>query len=166
MSTSGNPHVTGSTFSANFPTSVPLQGIHAGTPADAFVTQLSAAGSGLVYSSFLGGAGTDRGWSIATDGAGNAYVTGSTQSSVTSPPGFPVASPYQPTHQGSADAFVAKVGPGPPPAVGGIAEAPDLLALRREPGGNTGAGAMIALAILGAVSLAGGAAAAVARKRS
>lgn len=164
---SGNAYVTGSTFSSiGFPLSAPFQGFHSGAPADAFVTQLNATGNALVYSSYLGGTGTDRGWGIATDSTGNAYVTGSTQSSGAPPAGFPLASPYQGTYNGLADAFVTKVGIGPPPAVGGIAEAPDLLALRRDSGSNTGAGAMIALAIFGAVSLAGGAAAAVARKRS
>ena len=43
---------------------------------DAFVTKLSPAGNSLVYSTYLGGSGDDRGYGIAVDGAGSAYVTG------------------------------------------------------------------------------------------
>ena len=46
---------------------------------DAFVTKLDASGK-LVYSTFLGGAGDDYGFSIAVDPAGNAVVTGDTNS--------------------------------------------------------------------------------------
>ena len=47
---------------------------------DAFVTKLNAAGSALVYSTFLGGTDIDDARGIAVDGAGNAYVTGETLS--------------------------------------------------------------------------------------
>ena len=40
------------------------------------MTKLNPAGSGLVYSTYLGGSGRDDGYGIAVDGAGNAYVTG------------------------------------------------------------------------------------------
>ena len=43
---------------------------------DAFVTKFNAAGSALVYSTYLGGSGSDQGNGIAVDSAGNAYVTG------------------------------------------------------------------------------------------
>src|SRR5262249_44177012 len=72
---------------------------------DAFVTKLNASGKGLIYSTFLGGAGIDRAVAIAIDAAGNAYVTGTTSG------GFPVtAGRYQATSTGS-DSFVAKLGP-------------------------------------------------------
>ena len=45
-----------------------------------FVTKLNAAGSALVYSTYLGGSGGEIGYAIAVDGAGNAYVTGETDS--------------------------------------------------------------------------------------
>jgi hypothetical protein len=48
--------------------------------ADAFVTKLNADGSGLEYSTYLGGADTDYGFGIAVDGSGMAYVTGLTES--------------------------------------------------------------------------------------
>jgi hypothetical protein len=46
----------------------------------AFVTKLNAAGSALVYSTYLGGYGSDEGEAIAADSSGNAYVTGDTTS--------------------------------------------------------------------------------------
>ena len=54
----------------------------AGGAFDAFVTKLNATGSGLVYSTYLGGGGglTRHGFGIAVDGAGSAYVTGDTGS--------------------------------------------------------------------------------------
>jgi hypothetical protein len=76
----GNAYVTGLTSSPNFPTtSGALQKVYGGGE-DAFVTKLNAAGSGLLYSTFLGGSNFDFGFGIAVDGAGNAYVTGSTSS--------------------------------------------------------------------------------------
>ena len=60
---------------------------------DAFVTKINAAGSALVYSTYLGGSGRRSGAGIAVDGAGNAYVTGSTAST-----NFPTANPLQASH--------------------------------------------------------------------
>ncbi len=53
---------------------------------DAFVTRLSADGQALLYSTYLGGGRDDEGYGIAADQAGNAYVTGRTES-----PDFPVS---------------------------------------------------------------------------
>jgi len=47
---------------------------------DAFVTKLDPTGSTLVYSTYLGGGDRDGGRGIAVDASGNAYVTGSTNS--------------------------------------------------------------------------------------
>ena len=57
---------------------------------DAFVTKLNAAGTALVYSTYLGGSGTDVGTGIAVDARGAAYVTGYTAST-----DFPTASALQ-----------------------------------------------------------------------
>ena len=101
---SGNAYVTGRTASFDFPTAGPIQADRR-PGGDAFVTKLNAAGSALVYSTYLGGRGDDRGYGIAVDAAGNAYVTGYTQST-----NFPTASPIQPAHGGSPfDAFVTKL---------------------------------------------------------
>ncbi|MCS7154149.1 MAG: SBBP repeat-containing protein, partial [Bacteroidia bacterium] len=69
------------------------------------MTKLNAAGSGLVYSTYVGGSDTDRGYGIAVDGSGQAYVTGETYST-----NFPVtAGAFQTTNDGETDAFVAKL---------------------------------------------------------
>ena len=63
--------------STDFPTTAgAVQTTHAGGFDDAFVTKLDATGSGLVYSTYLGGSDRDGGFGIAVDGAGSAYVTG------------------------------------------------------------------------------------------
>ena len=75
-------------------------------PFDAFVTKLDATGSGLVYSTYLGGTGSDPGLSIAVDGTGSAYVTGITPST-----DFPTTPGAVQTTLARRvrDAFVAKI---------------------------------------------------------
>jgi len=105
----GNAYVTGSTNSTDFPTTLnPLQEDYSGVPYDAFVAMIDLTGSMLVYATYMGGDGDDRGEGIAVDGAGNAYVIGLTASS-----DFPITSnPLQATYGGgSFDAFVAKINP-------------------------------------------------------
>jgi len=75
---SGYAYLTGSTSSADFP--VTFGTYHSGS-SDVFVTKLNPSGTGLVYSTFIGGGSQDRGRAIALDNAGNAYVTGDTFSS-------------------------------------------------------------------------------------
>src|SRR5437773_9050837 len=80
----GAAYVTGQTFSTDFTASCTdpctvLDGTHGGGSADAFVTKINAAGTALVYSTYLGGSNDDYGYGIAVDAAGAAYVTGSTQ---------------------------------------------------------------------------------------
>jgi hypothetical protein len=82
-----NIYVVGSTSSSNFPiTNTSLQGTFGGGQ-DAFVTKLTAGAGSLVYSTYLGGSGTDSATAVAVDSAGDALVTGNTQSS-----NFPVTS--------------------------------------------------------------------------
>ena len=93
--------VTGYTLSSNFPTKNPYQtdqGV-----ADAFVTKFSFYGDSLIYSTYLGGGGSDYGYGIAVGAGGIAYVTGSTSSL-----DFPTLNPYQ-THQVVNDVFVASL---------------------------------------------------------
>ena len=78
-----------------------------GDATDAFVAKVNAAGTDLVYCGFIGGSGNEVGHAISVDGAGCAYVTGSTSSDELS---FPVKiGPDLTWNGGSADAFVAKV---------------------------------------------------------
>jgi uncharacterized protein (TIGR03437 family) len=85
----GNVLVTGWTRSVDFPVYHPAQGTlnNGVSPAryDAFVAKLDPTGTKLLYSTFLGGDGDDGASGIAVDAAGNAYVTGDTQSSANFP---------------------------------------------------------------------------------
>jgi hypothetical protein len=111
VDTAGNAYLTGYTFSANFPTASPLQAANAGS-ADGFVSKLNAAGSTLVYSTYLGGSGLDRIFTLALDGSGNTYITGDTAS-----PDFPLTNgAFQPLMGAGtcgaapcSDAFVTKL---------------------------------------------------------
>ena len=76
MDSSGNAYVTGSTLSNNFPTTPGAMQTTGGGASDAFVAKLNAAGSALVYSTYLGGSIDDQAIGIALDSTGNAYVTG------------------------------------------------------------------------------------------
>ena len=68
------------------------------------MTKLNPTGTALVYSTYLGGSGTERGQGIAVDSLGNAYVTGRTSAT-----DFPTtADAFQSTLGGATDAFVAK----------------------------------------------------------
>src|SRR5262249_49101075 len=76
VDSAGNAYVAGSTRSTDFPTANALQGSLMGFQDDAFVTKLNAAGSTLVYSTYLGGTEHDYANAIAVDSVGNAYVVG------------------------------------------------------------------------------------------
>ena len=100
----GNAYVTGETTSLDYPLSTsPLNGVNAGGVTDAFVTELNPTGNGLVFSTYLGGGGTDRGHGIAVDGSG-VYVTGETSST-----DFPTAAPINTANAGLVDVFVTKL---------------------------------------------------------
>ncbi len=73
---------------------------------DMFVTKINAAGTALAYSTFYGGAGEDRAYSIDVDSAGNAYVTGATTSSASFSSGSNIE---QSTYAGALDAFVLRL---------------------------------------------------------
>jgi uncharacterized protein (TIGR03437 family) len=105
----GSLLVAGSTWGESFPTTPgafqsqfqgglepELQG------ADGFVAKLDAAGSSLIYSTYLGGAGVDAAYAIAVDADGKAYVGGTTGSL-----NFPVLVPVQSANRGFGDAFVS-----------------------------------------------------------
>src|SRR5829696_3213458 len=100
----GRAYVTGDTFSADYPTTPgAFDTTHNGN-SDAFVTKLNASGSGLVYSTFLGGTSYEIGAGIAVQD-GMAYVTGQTESA-----DFPTTpGAFDTTHNGFSDAFVTKL---------------------------------------------------------
>jgi hypothetical protein len=102
-----NAYVVGFTTSTNFPTASPLQASKsdAGSGEDAFVAKINAAGSALVYSTYLGGNGAqERAFAVAVDRSGNAYVSGSTGST-----NFPTVAPVQAVKGGNRDAFISKL---------------------------------------------------------
>jgi len=107
---SGNAYVIGQTRSSesnSFPVVVGPDLTHNSIGFyDAFVAKVNSTGSGLAYCGYIGGAQNDYGRGIAVDSSGNAYVTGSAQSTETS---FPVAGGPDLTQNGLDDAFVAKV---------------------------------------------------------
>ncbi|HVF55990.1 MAG TPA: SBBP repeat-containing protein [Pyrinomonadaceae bacterium] len=107
VDSAGAAYVTGSTFSNDFPTLNPIQATYSGGSTDAFLSKLNAAGSALVYSTYLGGNDNDSGEGIKVDSAGNAYVGGDTFST-----NFPTLSPIQAANGGNGDTFVLKVNPG------------------------------------------------------
>jgi hypothetical protein len=97
--------VTGYTYNSDFPVTAGAYDISYNLGWDAFCTKLNAAGSGLSYSTFLGGTSHEVGRAIAVDGSGYAYVAGWTQSS-----GYPTTvGAYDVSFYGMEDAFVTKV---------------------------------------------------------
>jgi len=111
----GNAYLTGQTKSSNFPVTgnafdrtinIPPNCPRCATDVtDGFVTKLNAAGSALVYSTYLGGTEDDSPRGIAVDAGGNAYVIGETLS-----PDFPTtAGAFRRTYSGNYDMFVTKL---------------------------------------------------------
>ncbi|MGA6828714.1 SBBP repeat-containing protein [Nitrospira sp. NS4] len=112
VDTAGNAYVTGATSGSGFPgtaSSLIQSTFGGGNQFDAFVVKLNAAGTALVYATYLGTSAPDWGYGIAVDQAGQAYVTGTTQSGGSSFPGT-AGSLIQSTHSASSsDAFVTKI---------------------------------------------------------
>ncbi|MEW6612327.1 MAG: SBBP repeat-containing protein [Pseudomonadota bacterium] len=112
-------YLVGATDSANFPLLSATQGTLGGR-ADAFVSKLNPTGTGLLYSTYLGGSDDDQALGLAVDGSRSVYVAGETGSG-----NFPVVGAFQTTLRGQSDAFVSKFTdsgttpsptPTPPPA--------------------------------------------------
>jgi hypothetical protein len=99
--------LVGTTQSMDFPTVDPIQAAPNGNPyaySDLFVTRLSADGSSILYSTYLGGAKDDRAVALALDAGGNMYLAGNTDS-----PDFPTVNPIQAVIGGDDDIFVARL---------------------------------------------------------
>lgn len=108
----GNAYVTGyfgdsSGLEGFVTTPGAFQTSHSGS-SDAFLLKLNSDGTGLIYSTLLGGVGNEDGRAVAIDTAGNAYVAGITTST-----NFPTLNPVQSTFQSTPtptdDGFVAKL---------------------------------------------------------
>ncbi len=98
-----NAYVVGGTTAASFPTTANAFQPLFGKGGDGFVVKLNPEGS-AIFSSYLGGRGKDEARGVAVDPAGNAYVTGQTNSK-----DFPVLNALQPARNRSSDTFVTKI---------------------------------------------------------
>ena len=104
VDSSGNAYVAGQGGS-DFPTVNTLQCYRGGL--DAVVARLTPDGSGLLYSTFLGGSGADLASGIALDPTGRIVITGQTSSS-----NLPISTEaFQSFSTGLPDAFVARIAP-------------------------------------------------------
>jgi len=111
----GDAYVTGYTYSSSFPTTTgayqTTNGAAAASGSNSFVTKLNPTGTGLLYSTYVGGNVGDNATSIAIDTAGDAYIAGVAFSA-----NYPTTTgAYQTTNKGAADyygiAFVTKLNP-------------------------------------------------------
>jgi hypothetical protein len=101
--------LAGLTSSRNWPTRNPFQPQGGGGSWDGFVATLASDGSGLLFSSFLGGTGNDQISGIAADAQGAVYLAGATTST-----NIPSVNALQPAGSPkNQDAFVAKVNRAP-----------------------------------------------------
>jgi hypothetical protein len=105
----GAVYITGATISRDFPTTRgAFQTTPKGAGGHAFVAKLSPDGRRLLYSTYLGGKGIERGRGIAVDRTGAAYVIGETNSR-----DFPTTrGAFQARNKGGGyDPFVTKLSP-------------------------------------------------------
>ncbi len=138
LDAAGCAYVTGFADSRDFPTTAGVVQTtnNSVRRANAFVTKLDPTGGSVLYSTYLGGSGFESGNAIAIDSAGQACITGETDSS-----DFPVTlGAYQQDNVSGVTAFVAKLNPAGTALVyatflgGSIGEAGNGIAL--DPAGN------------------------------
>jgi len=94
---------TASTDISPFPLQNAYQSSYGGGSLDNCLSKLSSTGSALIYSTYLGGVGTDREGCVALDASDCAYLSGYTNSS-----DFPLVNPYQTSIEGGYDTFATK----------------------------------------------------------
>ena len=100
----GFAYMAGSTVSTDFNT---VGGLQTNQPdQDGYVAKFNAAGTALVYSTYIGGNGSEAMGGLAVDGTGNAYVVGETTAT-----DFPTAGTLLATKPGGQDGFVSKLSP-------------------------------------------------------
>jgi hypothetical protein len=136
----GNAYVVGTTGNTDFPTANARQSTFGGGATDAFVAKLHVNGSSLLFSTFLGGGGSEAGLGIDVDSAGRPVVVGSTGST-----NFPTRNALQPANAGFLDAFVTKLS----------ADGAGLVFSTYLGGGESEAATSVALDSVGNVSLTG-----------
>jgi hypothetical protein len=100
----GDVYVSGETKSLNFPVINAFQPTFHGIR-DAFIVRLSATGSTLIYSTYLGGISSDVSYAIAVDNSNHAFIAGHTSSV-----DFPIVDGFQPVPASSgAEGFIAEL---------------------------------------------------------
>jgi hypothetical protein len=105
LDSENNAYITGTTKSSDFPVTSGAFDTRYNGKIDCFVVKLSADGSTILYSTFIGGGYRDEGNSIALDTENNAYITGETYSS-----NFPVTSgAFDTSYNGGNECFVVKL---------------------------------------------------------
>ncbi len=106
VATDGSVYTAGVTESPDFPVARAAQATYGGGQSDGFVARIAANGTGIEWSTFIGGGGVDRARGMAVDSMGNAYVTGSTGSA-----DFRSVNPQQPGpfRPDDLDAFLVKL---------------------------------------------------------
>lgn len=100
---SGNAYVAGWTSSDDFPGLNGYDESHNGLK-DCFITKVNSTGTGVIYSTYVGGSGIDALASMSVDDDGIAYATGYTSSS-----NFPLQNAYSDSLNGFMDCFVFKL---------------------------------------------------------
>ncbi len=100
----GMVYLSGETISSDFPTRDAYQVSRGGWEQDVFITKFTSSGSGLVYSTYLGGDGVDFGGKITLDLGDHIYIAGTTWSE-----NFPTWNCYSPSRAGKYDAFIGKL---------------------------------------------------------
>jgi len=101
VDSSGSACITGDGI---VPPTASLPANQAGDPGGIFITKLTPSGTGLVFSTQIGGPYMGTGTSVAVDSSGNTYFAGITASS-----GFPAVGAVQSTPGGDFDAFLVKL---------------------------------------------------------
>ena len=102
-----NPVVTGETRSSNFPLMKEYDSTYGGGPGDAFVARFDSGGDDLLFATYLGGSGEDRGLGVACGRDGSVFVAGETKSD-----NFPVVSAHSASRAGSFDPFLTRFASG------------------------------------------------------
>ena len=111
----GNSYITGTVGSFNFPIVNGFQPAHGDGSdrvamwGDAFFAKINSAGSGILYSTFIGGESFDKGYDVTVDKANNVYLTGWTKSV-----NFPTKDAIQEQYAGDewgGDVYVLKIDP-------------------------------------------------------
>ena len=137
----GRAFVGGLTYSPDLPASQGATGDHLRGNSDAFLVELDASGTALLYASYLGGDGTETIYDLALDSDGRAVVVGNTESG-----DFPTTSvSLDSTLGGNRDAFAAVID----------TESRSLVYATYIGGGGSDLGTSIQIAPDGAIVLAG-----------